>query len=174
MKKFIEKLFFKISKIVKKFREFILSKKNYSSISPRLVMQFVILEIMIKYLKSYFDSFVLTVSIRILPVILKLGLQIKFAINCCDRVSCIGKNLKNFYLQFFAILFFKYGIIVKEFFEKKYKKLMYKNILSKSILTRLKRLYLAIYVDLFYRQKSAITRIFLAYFYNLFYINCKN
>jgi hypothetical protein len=181
MKKFIEKLSFKISKIFKKFMEFILNTKNYNLISRVVAMEFVILVIVIKHLKYYFKIFVFAMPGWILPMILKLGLKIKFVINYFDRVFYKDKYLiKNFtkfqesYWQFFLIFFSKYEIIVKEFFQKKYKKLIYKNIIPRSILARFKRLYLAISVDLFYRQKVAITRIFLAYFYNLFCINCKN
>jgi len=166
---------------MKKFMEFILNKKNYNLISRVVAMEFVILVIVIKYLKSYFEGFVLLMFGWIFPVILKLGLKIKFVINCFDRVFYEDKySIKNFtkfqeyYWQFFLIFFSRYEIIVKEFFQKKYKKLIYKNIIPRSILARFKRLYLAISVDLFYRQKVAITRIFLAYFYNLFCINCKN
>ena len=161
--------------------EFILSKKNHNLVSRVVAMEFVILVIMIKYLKSYFKGFVLPMLGSILPMISELGLKIKFVINCFYRVFHEKKYLiknftkfQEFYWQFFVILFRRWGIIVKEFFQKKYKKLIYKNIFSRSILARFKRLYLAIFVDLFYRQKVAITRIFLAYFYNLFCINCKN
>jgi|APGre2960657444_1045066.scaffolds.fasta_scaffold84646_2 hypothetical protein len=160
MKKFIEKLFFKISKIFKNF------------------MQFIIFGDVIKYLKSSFYRHKFEYYVKILPLILKRLMRMGLCIISFNRDFCkdnyLIKNFQEFYLHFSAIFFGKYAMSIKEFFQKKYKQLIFKKIFPKSILTRFKRLYFAIFVDFFYRQKSASTRIFLAYFYNLFYVNCKN
>jgi len=114
---------------------------------------------------------------KLITLILKNILQIEFEINHSHQAIYQDKNLKDLkkvdcHIKEFFID--NCNIILNLFLKKISMQVMFKNISLISFFGRFKRIYFVTFVDFFYRQEKTITRIFLAYFYNLFYINCQN